>query len=75
MKIQVPHMGEWMISGWTVRNPTIERSLMTRVVGTIWLMFHSGFLDPVSLTTERANEPSLYLGGSLSTLLGGGGGS
>ena len=70
MKIQVPHTGEWMIGGWTTRNPTIERSLTIRVVGTIWLMFFPGLLDPVSLTTERANEPSLYLGGSLSTMLG-----
>ena len=70
MKIQVPHMGEWMISRWTTLNSTIERSLMIRVVGTIWLMFHPGLLDPVSLTTERANKPSLYLGSSLSTMLG-----
>ena len=31
---------------------------MIRVVGTIWLIFHPGLLDLVSLTTERANEPS-----------------
>ena len=70
MKIQVSHTGEWMISRWTTHNPTIERSLMIRVVGTIWLMFHPGLLDLISLTTERANEPSMYLGGSLSTMLG-----
>ena len=70
MKSQVPHMGEWMISGWMTCNPTIERSLMIRVVRTIWLMFHPGFLDPVSLTTERANEPFLFLDGSLSTMIG-----
>ena len=70
MKIQVPHTGEQMISGWTTHNPTIERSLMIRVVGTIWLMFHPGILDMISLTTERANKPSMYLGSSLSTMLG-----
>ena len=42
---------------------------MIRVVGTISLMFHPGLLDPVSLTTERANKPSLSLGGSLSSML------
>ena len=70
MKIQVPHMGEWMISRWTTHNPTIERSLAIRLVRTIELVFHPGLLDLISLTTERANEPSLYLGGSLSTMLG-----
>ena len=70
MKIQVPHKGEWMISRWTTHNPTIERTLAIRVVGTIGLVFHPGLLDLISLTTERANEPSLYLGGSLSTMLG-----
>ena len=70
MKIQVPHMGEWMISGWTTRNPAIERTLAIKVVRTIGLVFHPGLLDLIFLTTERANEPSLYLGGSLSTMLG-----
>ena len=70
MKIQVPHMGEWMISGWTARNPTIERTLVIRVVGTIGLVFHPALLDLITLTTERANEPSLNLGSCLSTMLG-----
>ena len=70
MKIQVPHMGEWMISRWTTRNPTIERTLAIRVVRTIGLVFHPGLLDLISLTTERANEPSLDLGSHLSTMLG-----
>ena len=52
MKIQVPHMGERMISG------------------TIGLGFHPGLLDLITLTTERANEPSLDLGSHLSTMLG-----
>ena len=69
MKIQVPHTGEWMISRWTTHSPTIERSLMIRVVRTIWLMFHPGLLNLVPLTTERANKPSLSLGSSLSTML------
>ena len=69
MKIQVPHMGERMISRWTTLNPAIERTLAIRVVRTIGLVFHPVLLDLISLTTERANEPSLYLGGSLSTML------
>ena len=70
MKIQVPHMGEWMIGRWTTHNPAIERTLAIRVVRTIGLVFHQGLLYLITLTTERANEPSLDLGSHLSTILG-----
>ena len=70
VKIQVPHTDEWMISRWTAHNPTIERTLVISVVGTIGLVFHPGLLDLISLTTERANEPSLDLGSCLSTMFG-----
>ena len=69
MKIQVPHMDEWMISCWTAHNPTIERFLAIRVVGTIGLVFYPGLLNLVTLTTERADEPSLDLGSNINAML------
>ena len=49
---------------------TIERTLVIRVVGTIGLVFYPGLFNLVTLTTERADEPSLDLGSWISTMLG-----
>ena len=70
MKIQVPHMGERMISRRTTHNPAIERTFAIRAVGTIGLVFHPGLFDLITLTSKRANETSLDLGSHLSTMLG-----
>ena len=43
---------------WTAKNPTIERTLMVRVISTIWLMLHPGFMDPVHLMAKGTRIPS-----------------
>ena len=69
VEVQVPHMGEWVIHCRTASDPTIIRTLVIRIIRTIWLVFCPTLLDPICLTTVRAHETLIQLR-CISTMLG-----
>ena len=61
MEVEVPHTDEGVICCRTASDPAIKRTLITRVIQTIWLVFCPTFLEPVLLTTIRATEILIQL--------------
>ena len=60
--VQIPHACERMVGGWTSSYPAILRTFMVRIVRTIGLVFHPGFIDSVALMTEGTDVTALNLG-------------
>ena len=59
MHVQIPHTGESMAGHWTPCNPAIVRTLMIRVVSTVWLVFTPSFFNLKRFTTKRSHKTAL----------------
>ena len=59
MQVQIPHMGESMAGHRTPCNLAIVRTLMIRVVSTVWLVFTPGLFNLKRFTTKRAHKTTL----------------